>query len=158
MTAAPRTAAPARAHPRATVTRTAIVVAVVIAVAAAQWWYGNRHDFFDLKIYFSAIRWWASGHQLYDFIQPDKIQTSLGFTYPPFAAFLMYPMAWLPLRVVIVAIWVGSAACVVLVTVWLMRPLATRHGWPLWYAACLAIPLISTLEPIRENFAFGQIN
>jgi alpha-1,2-mannosyltransferase len=158
MTAAPRTATPARARPRATVIRVAIVVAVVAAVAAAQWWYGNRHDFFDLKIYFNAIRWWASGHQLYDYIQPDKIQTSLGFTYPPFAAVLMYPMAWLSLRVVIVAIWVGSAACVLLTTVWLMRPLAARHGWPLWYAVCLAVPLISTLEPIRENFAFGQIN
>src|SRR5258706_11211598 len=70
----------------------------------------------------------------------------------------MYPMAWLPLDVVIVAIWVGSAACVLVTTAWLIRPLAIRHGWPLWYAMCLAVPLISTLEPIRENFAFGQIN
>ncbi len=158
MIAVPRTVASARPRLRATAVRVAIVVALAVTVAGAQWWYGNRHDFFDLKIYFSAIRWWASGHNLYDYIQPDKVQASLGFTYPPFAAFLMYPMAWLPLGVVIVAIWVGSAACVVLTTIWLMRPLAARHGWPLWYAVCLAIPLISTLEPIRENFAFGQIN
>jgi alpha-1,2-mannosyltransferase len=158
MTAAPRTAPPARPQVRTGLIRVAVVVAVVLAVAAAQWWYGNRHDYFDLKIYFKAIRWWASGHQLYDYIQPDLIQHSLGFTYPPFAAVLMFWMAWVPLDAVIVLIWVGSAACVLVTTGWLIRPLAVRHGWPFWYATCLAIPLVSTLEPIRENFAFGQIN
>ncbi len=157
MAAAPRTAAPARS-PALTLRRVAVVTAVVLAVAAAQWWYGNRHDYFDLKIYFRAIHYWASGHQLYDYLQPDRIQTSLGFTYPPFAAFLMYPMAWLPLNLVIVLNWIGSAVCVLVVTAWLVRPLVRRHGWSNWYAMCLAIPLISTLEPIRENFAFGQIN
>jgi alpha-1,2-mannosyltransferase len=158
MAAVPRTAAPARQPVRVALTRVVIVVSVVIAVAAAQRWYGNRHNYFDLKIYFKAIRWWASGHQLYDYIQPDRIQTSLGFTYPPFAAFLMYPMAWLPLGLVIALTWVGSAVCVLITTGWLLRPLVVRHGWAFWYAMCLAIPLISTLEPIRENFAFGQIN
>jgi alpha-1,2-mannosyltransferase len=158
MAAAPRTAEPARPPVRVAVTRVAVVVCVVIAVAAAQRWYGNRHNYFDLKIYFHAIRWWASGHQLYDYIQLDRIQTSLGFTYPPFAAVLMYPMAWLPLGLVIVATWVGSAVCVLVTTAWLIRPLVARHGWSFWYAMCLTIPLISTLEPIRENFAFGQIN
>ncbi len=158
MTAAPRTATPARPQVRTGLRRAAVVVAVVAAVGAAQWWYGNRHDYFDLKIYFEAIRWWASGHQLYDYIQPDRVQHSLGFTYPPFAAVLMYWMAWIPLGAVIVLVWAGSAACVLVTTAWLIRPLANRHGWPLWYAMCLAIPLISTLEPIRENFAFGQIN
>jgi len=158
MTAAPRTAAPAHPPARVALRRVTVVVAVWVAVAAAQWWYGNRHNYFDLKIYFKAIRWWASGHQLYDYIQPDRIQTSLGFTYPPFAAFLMYPMAWLPLPLVIVLIWVGSAVCVLVTTAWLIRPLVVRHGWSYWYAMFLAIPLISTLEPIRENFAFGQIN
>jgi alpha-1,2-mannosyltransferase len=158
MTAAPRTATPARPQVWTGLRRAAVVVVVVLAVGAAQWWYGNRHDYFDLKIYYKAIRWWASGHQLYDYIQPDQIQHSLGFTYPPFAAVLMYWMAWMPLDAVIVLIWVGSAACVLVTTAWLIRPLANRHGWPFWYAMCLAIPLISTLEPIRENFAFGQIN
>lgn len=158
MTAASKTAAPARPPARVALRRVTVVVAVWLAVAAAQWWYGNRHNYFDLKIYFKAIRWWASGHQLYDYIQPDKIQSSLGFTYPPFAAILMYPMAWLSLPLVIVLIWVGSAICVLVTTAWLIRPLVVRHGWSYWYAMFLAIPLISTLEPIRENFAFGQIN
>ncbi|HEY2672716.1 MAG TPA: glycosyltransferase 87 family protein [Rugosimonospora sp.] len=139
-------------------TRVLVAIAVILAVTAAQYLYGNRHDFFDLKIYYHAIRWWAHGHSLYAYAQPDRVQASLGFTYPPFAAVLMYPMAWLPLKLVIVITWIASGICVVVTSAWLLGPVAARHGWPGWYLMCIAVPLITTLEPIRENTTFGQIN
>jgi alpha-1,2-mannosyltransferase len=138
--------------------RVALVVVVALLVVAGQYWYGNRHNFFDLKIYYHAIRWWADGHSLYGYVQSDRLQASLAFTYPPFAAVLMYPMAWLPLMLVIVLVWVGSAICVLVTTAWLLGPIAARHGWPGWFVICLGVPLVTTLEPIRENTTFGQIN
>jgi alpha-1,2-mannosyltransferase len=138
--------------------RMALVVVVALLVVAGQYWYGNRHNFFDLKIYYHAIRWWADGHSLYGYVQSDRLQASLAFTYPPFAAVLMYPMAWLPLMLVIVLVWVGSAICVLVTTAWLLGPIAARHGWPGWFVICLGVPLVTTLEPIRENTTFGQIN
>lgn len=135
------------------------VVGIVALVAAyGLWWYGDRHQEFDLKIYFHAVRWWAGGHPLYDFSQPDPIQGSLGFTYPPFAAVLMYPMAWLSLGSVIAINWVAGSAALVITTAWLVRPVAVRHHWPVWFAVCLAVPLTAVLEPIRENATFGQID
>jgi alpha-1,2-mannosyltransferase len=135
-----------------------VAISVILAVAAAQYVYGNRHDFFDLKIYYNAIRWWEHGHPLYAYTQPDKVQASLGFTYPPFAAVVMYPIIWLPIKLVIVLVWIASGICVLITSGWLLGPLAKRHGWPGWYLFCIAVPLITTLEPIRENTAFGQIN
>jgi len=54
--------------------RTSQVATVLAAAAAAAWylWYrGNPQRYFDLKIYVSAMKWWAGGHPLYDFSQPE---------------------------------------------------------------------------------------
>src|SRR6266545_4533699 len=138
--------------------RIAVVVAVALAVGGAHFWYGNRHNYYDLRIYYDAINWWADGHPLYSFSHLDRIQGPLGFTYPPFAAVLMYPMAWAPLGVVIAVLLLANLAALAVTTAWLVIPLADRHGWPRWFALGLALPLVTTLEPIRETITFGQIN
>ena len=136
----------------------ALVVLLAVTVAAGQIWYGNRHDYFDLRIYYHAMHWWASGHPLYAYTFPDLVSGPLGFTYPPFAAVVMYPMAWLTIGQTIALMWIVDAVCLVATTVWVVAPAARRHGWPIWFAICLAIPLITALEPIRETVTFGQIN
>jgi alpha-1,2-mannosyltransferase len=140
------------------VVQVAVVVVVVVVAAAALRWYRNRHHFFDLKIYYAAVHWWAHGRPLYDFSVPDQVQGHLGFTYPPFAALAMFPMAWLTLFRTIVLMTVISLVALVLTTAWLLTPVAARHGWPRWFVVCLALPLVSVLEPVRETVSFGQIN
>jgi alpha-1,2-mannosyltransferase len=145
--------------PRRANTRRLLLLAVVTAaVVAAQMWYGNRHHFLDLRIYVNAVRWWADGNPLYEFAHDDPIQGRLGFTYPPFAALVLAPLGALGFRASIVLFVVGTAVAVALTSFWLVRPIARRHGVPLWFACALALPLISTLEPIRETVTFGQIN
>jgi alpha-1,2-mannosyltransferase len=141
-----------------TAVRVAVVVVIALAATAAQWGYGNRHDFADLRIYYKAVHWWAQGRPLYDFAVPDPVQGHLGFTYPPFAALMMYPMAWISLFHTVEVMWVASALAVVITTIWLVVPVADRHGWPRWFAVCLALPLVTVLEPVRETITFGQIN
>ncbi|HET8684367.1 MAG TPA: glycosyltransferase family 87 protein [Micromonosporaceae bacterium] len=143
--------------PRA-VPRAAAVTALTVAVAAALAVYGNRHQYFDLKIYVSAMRWWAQGRPLYDYAQADPVQGDLYFTYPPFAALLLWPFGQLPLDVTIAVFTWGTAAALAVTTYWLVAPVADRRGLPRWYAAGLAVPLAFLIEPSRETITFGQLN
>jgi alpha-1,2-mannosyltransferase len=136
--------------------RLAIVGVVAVVVAAAHVWYGNRHDFFDLLVYRDAMRWWDAGNPLYEYVQPDDTQGRLGFTYPPFAAYLLRPLAWLTPAQTTWAYSVIAVAAFAASIWWLVRPLARRG--PAWFVFALAFVLSTTLEPIREAFTFGQIN
>ncbi len=139
-------------------TRVVTVLAVIAVVIAGHEWYGNRHDWFDLHIYYGAVRSWAHGGSLYDYAFMDKYAGALGFTYPPFAAVVMYPMSWLGFPVTNAIVWIASVLALALTVSWLVIPVADRHGWPRWYALGLAIPLSTWLEPVRETITFGQIN
>lgn len=134
--------------------RMAAVAAVTAAALVALFWYGDRHNAYDLRIYVSAIRWWTDGHPLYDYAQPDRVQGLLHFTYPPLAAVLMWPLAQLPLGAIIALFTLGSAVAVFVTTWWLIRPTPV----PAWYALGLAVPPLFLLEPVRETITFGQIN
>jgi alpha-1,2-mannosyltransferase len=104
------------------------------------------------------MRWWADGHPLYAYAQPDRVQGELYFTYPPFTALVLRPFAPLPIRYTIGVFIVGTAIALAVTTWWLVAPLADRYGLPRWFAAGLAIPLVFVIEPTRETFTLGQIN
>jgi len=154
----PTGAATGRGGRRAGVGRVVSVAVVVTAVAVGLWGYGNKHRFFDLKIYVSAMGWWADGHDLYDYAQPDRVQGELYFTYPPFAALLLRPFAGVPIDLTVALFTAGTAVAVVVTTWWLVAPLADARGWPRWYAIALAVPLVFAIEPTRETITLGQIN
>ncbi|BCJ70805.1 hypothetical protein CS0771_03490 [Catellatospora sp. IY07-71] len=138
--------------------RVLIVLAVLAACAIGFWRLRVTHDFFDLKIYMSAVWWWGDGHELYDYAQPDRVQGALYFTYPPFAALLLFPFGLLPLGVTQTLFTLGTVAAVVVTTYWLLAPLARKQGWEVWYAVAVAVPLVLLIEPLRETITFGQIN
>lgn len=138
--------------------RVLLLVVITAGVVAAQVWYGNRHHFLDLRIYVNAMRWWHDGNPLYSFAHDDPVQGRLGFTYPPFAALVLAPLGVIGFRASVFLFWAGSAAAVIVTTFWLVKPIAQKHKKPLWFATLLALPLVSTLEPIRETVNFGQIN
>ncbi|GAA2378485.1 hypothetical protein Cme02nite_19160 [Catellatospora methionotrophica] len=143
---------------RGPLVRVLTVLAVLALAAVAFWRLRVEHDFFDLKIYMSAVNWWGDGHDLYDYAQPDRVQGALYFTYPPFAALLLFPFGLLPLGVTQALFTLGTVAAVVVTTYWLVAPLARRQGWPAWYAVAIAAPLVLVIEPLRETITFGQIN
>jgi len=141
-----------------TVRRTVTVLAVSVA-AATVYWLSNPHDFFDLKIYMKAMRWWADGNPLYDYVQPDRVQGELYFTYPPFAALLLRPFVHLPLGATIVIFTTLTLVAVAVTTWWLInRASALTDRIPGWYALGLAVPLVLAVESTRETITFGQIN
>ncbi|MCI4064608.1 DUF2029 domain-containing protein [Micromonospora sp. R77] len=141
--------------------RTARRVVTVLALAAmlpALYLPGLVHDFFDLKIYMRAMDWWAAGHPLYDYVQPDRVQGELYFTYPPFSALLLRPFALLPLGAT-VAIFTGLTVLGVVVTTrWLVLPVIARHDLPRLFTVTVAVLLAFAVESTRETITFGQIN
>ncbi|WP_203916849.1 glycosyltransferase 87 family protein [Rugosimonospora africana] len=131
-----------------------LALAVYAAVKAVDKW-GRHYTFFDMNIYHGAMVWWTHGGNLYDFVAPN---TTLGFTYPPFAALVMAPMAVLP---ALAAGWVNTVISLAAFTVllaWLLVPIADRYGWRRWFVVALAVPLAGATEPIRETLGFGQVN
>ncbi|QSB17023.1 DUF2029 domain-containing protein [Natronosporangium hydrolyticum] len=117
--------------------------------------FGRRYSFFDMRIYHGAVEWWLDGNELYSFIAPN---TTLGFTYPPFAALAMLPMGGMS---PVTAGWVNviaSVAALAFVLAVMLVPIADRCGWPRWAVIGAAMPLALALEPSRETLGFGQVN
>jgi alpha-1,2-mannosyltransferase len=134
------------------------VIAVVVAAAAFTLVAiaAPRRGFFDLKVYFGAINFWAHGHgEVYDYLAP---YTKYGFTYPPFAALTMLPMAVIPWHLAITVSLAATVAVTAVITRWFLDPVVARQGWPRWFVYTLTGALLFAFEPMRETLSFGQVN
>lgn len=127
----------------------AVLVTAFLSVAAV------RHGFFDLNVYYGALHHWVAGGELYDWL---KVNTKYGFTYPPFAALTMLPMAYVSWHVAIVLSVSLTVLASTLLIWWLLEPVARRAGWTRWFALAVALCLAAAYEPMRETVNFGQVN
>ncbi|WP_456243064.1 glycosyltransferase 87 family protein [Streptomyces luteolifulvus] len=110
-------------------------------------------DWFDLRVYYGTINTWIHhGGRIYDFRMPG---TSYGFTYPPFAAVSMLPMALLGPRTAIAAALLLNLAALAVVLRILTGRAWRRYGW---YGCALAACALALYEPLRDTFSFGQVN
>jgi alpha-1,2-mannosyltransferase len=115
-----------------------------------------RHGYFDLRVYHGAINYWVhDGGLLYDYLLPES---TYGFTYPPFAAMVMAPMAYTPWHLAIVLTCIACVAATGVLLYWLVDPVSRRQGWTRWYAFLIVFILAAAFEPLRETFLFGQVN
>ncbi|RZU73776.1 alpha-1,2-mannosyltransferase [Micromonospora kangleipakensis] len=138
--------------------RRLVTVVALAAVLPALYLPGLVHDFFDLKIYMRAMDWWAAGHPLYDYVQPDRVQGALYFTYPPLSALLLRPFALLPLGATVAIFTILTGIGVMVTTRWLVLPVVERHHLPRLFSLTVAVLLIFAVESTRETITFGQIN
>ncbi|NJP33669.1 glycosyltransferase family 87 protein [Micromonospora thermarum] len=138
--------------------RRIVAVLALAAVLPALYLPGLVHDFFDLKIYMRAMDWWAAGNPLYDYVQPDRVQGVLYFTYPPFSALLLWPFSLVKLGTAVAAFTVLTLVGVVVTTRWLVDPVITRHHLPRAFTLTVAVLLVLAVESTRETITFGQIN
>ncbi|MEU5317692.1 glycosyltransferase 87 family protein [Streptomyces sp. NPDC021056] len=139
--------------PRTDRGRLLLVLALAAAVIAFTATVPLLRDWFDLRVYYGTVDSWVHhGGRIYDYRVPG---TTYGFTYPPFAAVAMRPMALFPLRVVIVvALLLNLAALAVIVRLLAGRSWR-RHGW---FGCALGACLLALFEPLRDTFSFGQVN
>ncbi|MEU4235973.1 glycosyltransferase 87 family protein [Actinoplanes sp. NPDC026619] len=141
--------------------RATVGAAVILAVVALNMLYtqrvGQRHDFFDLHVYAGATRQWWHGGDLYDYGRPDDGR-NWGFTYPPFAAIIMAPMAVLPWGAITVIQALASALATTLILALLLRRTAKRLGWWLPVVVAGADVLLLPFEPWDSTLSYGQVN
>ena len=138
-----------------------IQVLIVIAVARACWQlFGHLPYRIDVDVYRMGGRAWLDGRPLYadGAMFHTRGGLDLPFTYPPLAAIVFSPLALVGLPVASVAITVVTLLLLV-VSIWIILvrlDVGTGRSW--WLAAGIVALSVTTLEPIRANFAFGQIN
>jgi len=149
-----------------------VAQAVIAAIFVYAGWQllGHIPYRIDIEVYRMGARAWLDGHPLYagDATFATQIGLDLPFTYPPLAAVLFSPFAWMPFPVASVAITVLTLI-LLLVSTWLV--LTRLDVWPdtaitsepawarrCWLAAGIVALAALFLEPIQANFAFGQIN
>ncbi|MFJ9156236.1 glycosyltransferase 87 family protein [Streptomyces griseoviridis] len=133
--------------------RLLLALALTAAVAAFTATVPLLRDWFDLRVYHGAVDSWVhGGGRLYDYRVPG---TGYGFTYPPFAAVCMLPMALVGLRTAVVLALLLNLAALALVAHLLTDGAWRRYGW---YGAVLGACLLALFEPLRDTFSFGQVN
>ena len=81
--------------------------------------------------------------------------TGLRFTYPPFAAVVMAPLAPLPAWLA-AAVWTGASVGALAVAVAVVRRALDRPA-PGWLVALVTGGALA-LEPVWQNLTFGQVN
>lgn len=107
----------------------------------------------DLHIYHGAIRHLQAGQPLYEYVA----ENGGPFTYPPFAALVLWPIGYVP-EGLLQAVWlVLTCAAVVALAAALggtLRP--TAHRRPMVVAAAACALMLSA--PVQSNLRFGQVS
>ncbi|GGX58784.1 glycosyltransferase 87 family protein [Streptomyces fructofermentans] len=128
-----------------------LVLATAVAVFTAT--VPLLRGWFDLRVYHGAVDAWVHhGGRLYDYRVPG---TAYGFTYPPFAAVAMLPMALLGLHAAVAVGLLVNLAATASVLRALLPDRVRAHGW---YGVAVTVCLLALLEPVRDTFSFGQVN
>ncbi|GIJ45883.1 membrane protein [Virgisporangium aliadipatigenens] len=143
-------------HPSPTAKRIGVVAALFLCALVFDAFFAVRHAWFDMQVYYGALNYWVDGTgEIYDYLLTN---TKYGFTYPPFAALLMIPMAFLEWNLAVFISVSMTVIGAVAVLYWLTKPLAKRLGQPAWFVLGVAAALAVAFEPMRETFLFGQVN
>lgn len=129
-----------------------VVLAVLVVAAAVGVLVHATHSTIDLDVYRFGGLGVLEGTPLYDGADPV---TGLPFTYPPFAALLLAPVA-VPSGAVAAALWCAASFGALLLTVTLVRRAQGTVDPPGVVVAVGTAAL--ALEPVWQTFGFGQVN
>ena len=131
---------------------------------------GHAHYRIDIDVYRMGGRAWLNNRPLYTggVLFHTPIGLNLPFTYPPLAAVAFCPFAWLGLPAASMAITLTTLTLLIVSTlivltrldVWATSRVAPGPAWlrRCWLAVLIVAAAAIWLEPIKSNFAYGQIN
>ena len=138
----------------------AVLGVLFVAMAHARHGFGSFGiSLIDLDVYRLGSRMWLDGGNLYGPLPPLLGGGALPFTYPPFAAIVLSPLAMVHFWLAGVILTVVSLGLVVLVVALVLRADRIRPaGAWLTVALLVAAPAAMLFEPVRANIDNGQIN
>ena len=127
----------------------AVITGVVLWLSPDRWW-------FDVRVYRGAVHDWAyGGGRLYDSVLPGS---TYGFTYPPFAAVCLVPLAVSTQQVAVTGMLAVNVVATAAIGYWLADPLARRFGWSRWFTFGVTGCLLAMFGPVHETIFYGQVN
>ena len=132
--------------------RGASAVPVVVVVVAAGVAAAVRGDLTDLFVYRYAGRAVLDGLDVYGTRDPVM---GLPFTYPPFAAVVLVPLALVP-QWLADALWTASSMAALGAVVVVVRRAQGLRA-PGWLVAMIMAAALA-MEPVWQNLTFGQVN
>lgn len=147
------------------------LIGLAVAFAAMAWFLvnvANPEPQWDLAVYRGAISTWIDGGSLYDFrLEHEAREGGFPFTYPPFAALVLLPTAWVPTVVADNAWTALSMLLVAAMSVFLVwRAPRTTGTWLgpepsrprlAGWAAMTSLALLLTFPGVH-NIVLGQVS
>ncbi|MEO9327577.1 mannosyltransferase [Gordonia aurantiaca] len=134
---------------------TAFLAASIIARLVWDTLTVNGRNFVDLHVYRDGSAGLTDG-SLYLFTYAGETDFALPFTYPPFAAVVLYPLSLIPWDIVAIgwqlATFASLYACVVLALRLVGKTTDVQFTAALWTAPAI------WCEPVRVTLDYGQIN
>ncbi|WP_434086255.1 mannosyltransferase [Mycobacterium lentiflavum] len=135
-----------------------LLVVSIAARLALTYLTRNGANFVDLHVYLGGAAALDHPGTLYDFVYSEHTPDfPLPFTYPPFAAIVFYPLHLLPFGLA-AFLWLAAMMAALYVSVRISQrllgvpPGSGRRVAMAWTAITIWI------EPLRNNFDYGQIN
>jgi alpha-1,2-mannosyltransferase len=141
--------------PAVTIATVALGAVAIIALCLVIW--PPSSSMSDLRVYFAAAKGFVDGDDIYT-VNQKYPGMGLGFTYPPFAAMIMAPLALGEhfARVLMTVLSAVSLMVIATVSLRAVRPQWSKERGLL--AGLVFAVLGLALEPVRSTFGMGQIN
>ncbi|MDQ7804449.1 glycosyltransferase 87 family protein [Amycolatopsis sp. A133] len=130
-----------------------VLVAVLVSYNGGRWRFPAYRV--DLDVYRLGSAALLHGQALYGTLPPTGDGQFLLFTYPPFAAIVLAPLALLPYWAACLALTLLTLGLLAVVLVTVLRALGARCDWQRVAALLLAAEV---LEPVLRTLYAGQID
>jgi alpha-1,2-mannosyltransferase len=111
----------------------------------------------DLDVYRLGSQAWLRHQPLYGVLLTTSGGSRLPFTYPPFAAVLLAPLALVPVTVATTVFTLITIALTAVVLRLFLRSVAGPRAGSWLVVGCL-LPVALFLEPVRNTLNYGQVN
>jgi alpha-1,2-mannosyltransferase len=136
-----------------------LFVGALLVLLIALWLDRDKLTMLDLGVY----RWGGSTAFSSDELYSTRFDDYLPFTYPPIAAILFAPLAWVPIDALRWALIVGNALLVPVLGWIAVSAMARNRGHKISRESQLAlVGVVSAIclfvEPVQQTIRFGQIN
>lgn len=116
--------------------------------------YGLTGNNFDLDTYRAAVHASWDGRSLYD----EPALRGAWFVYPPFATFLLAPLAWLGFDVAKFVLLAVSIGLLGLIAWRILRLAGVRADFRLGVMSAALAVIVVDVEPVQATLWWGQIN
>jgi alpha-1,2-mannosyltransferase len=112
----------------------------------------------DLDVYREAGRYALHHRDPYSPGFGDSLRVKLPFTYPPFAALVLVPLALVPKTALLLAWTAMCLGLLVGIAILAVRPALLARGWSHPVVLAAASGILVWAVPLSQTISFGQVN